>query len=267
MTSVGLEAMVSSMEKLLGLGEPNKVQDWFRKRNGAAYGGNFPWCDASITYAAVNSGNYAEVCFNVDWAYTVAHAARYALAEQWTAMTKGVKGTGIRRGDIVFFDWAHSSSIAGIDHVGIVTGVSGDAVLTIEGNSANVCARRVRYASDIAGFGRPKYKTPPATALPAVSLAHVLAAQKADTAGTQGAALHRTEGRLVENALKAKGLLAARWVDGSLGSKSEDAYRAWQKQYSTKHKLGWTGNDVNGKAGMTSLKALGSETGLFRAVT
>ncbi|WP_329376006.1 CHAP domain-containing protein [Streptomyces sp. NBC_01483] len=254
------------MEKKLGTGEPNSIQDWFRQRNGPLYAGNFPWCDATITWAAVDSGNYNEVCFGIDWAYTVAHAARFDLAGQWTPMTKGVQGTGIRRGDIVFFDWNHSSAIAAIDHVGLVTGVSGDAVMTIEGNTANVCARRVRYAADIAGFGRPKYKTPPVKTLPAVSLAHVLAAQKADTAGAQGSALHRTEGRLLENALKAKGLLAARWVDGSLGSKTEDAYSEWQKAYSAKHNLGWTGTDVNGKAGMTSLKALGAETGLFRVV-
>jgi hypothetical protein len=261
----GLESMISSMEKKLGLGEPNAIQDWFRTRNGAAYAGNFPWCDATITWAAVDSGNYNEVCFGIDWAYTVAHAARFALANQWTPMVNGISGSGIRRGDIVFFDWDGSSSIAAIDHVGIVTGVSGDTVLTIEGNTANVCARRARTVHDIAGFGRPKYKTPPVNVLPAVSLAHVLAAQKADTAGAQGSALHRAEGLLVENALKAKGYLAARWVDGSLGSKTTSAYSQWQKDYSARHKLGWTGTDVNGYAGMTSLKALGSETGLFRA--
>jgi hypothetical protein len=263
----GLEAMVTSMEKLLGLGEPNKVQDWYRKRNGSAYAGNFPWCDASITYAAIASGNHDTVCFGTDYAYTVAHAARFQTKGQWTPMVNGISGSGIRRGDIIFFDWNGSSSIGAIDHVGIVTGVSGSTVLTIEGNSANVCARRARYVHDIAGFGRPKYKTPAKSTLPTVSVKQVLAAQKSDSKGAQGAALHRTQGRLVENALKAKGLLAAKWVDGSLGTMTLDAYSDWQKQYSAKHKLGWTGSDVNGYVGMTSLKALGSETGLFKVVT
>ncbi|MEV7034646.1 CHAP domain-containing protein [Streptomyces sp. NPDC093272] len=262
----GREAMITSMEKLLGLGEPNFVQDWYRKRNGAAYNGNFPWCDASITWAAVDSGNYDTVCFGIDWAYTVAHAARFAAAGEWTPMVNGITGSGIGRGDIVFFDWDGSSSIAAIDHVGIVTSVSGSTVLTIEGNTANVCARRARYVHDIAGFGRPRYKTPPAAILPTVSLKHVLAAQKADSAGAQGSAKYRTEGRLLEDALKAKGLLAAKWVDGSLGTKTTEAYSEWQKAYSAKHGLHWTGTDVNGKAGPTSLKALGTETGLFRAV-
>lgn len=263
----GTEAMIASMEKKLGTGEPNAIQAWYRERNGPLYNGNWPWCDATITWAAVDSGNYDEVCFGLDYAYTVAHASRFALADQWTAMTQGIQGSGIRRGDIIFFDWDGSSSIGAIDHVGIVTGVSGNAVLTIEGNSANVCARRVRYVHDIAGFGRPKYKTPPVKTLPEVSLKHVLAAQKADSAGAQGSALHRAEGLLVERALKAKGLLAAKWVDGSLGTLFTGAYSAWQEAYSAKHRLGWSGPDVNGLAGMTSLKALGAETGLFKAVT
>lgn len=262
----GLEAMVSSMEKKLGTGEPNAIQDWYRKRNGPLYNGNWPWCDATITWAAVDSGNYNEVCFALDYAYTVAHAARFQAAGQWTAMTKGFAGTGIRRGDIVFFDWDGSSNIGAIDHVGIVTGISGNTLLTIEGNTANVCARRARYVHDVAGFGRPKYKTPAVKTLPTVSLKHVLAAQAADSKGPQGSAKYKTEGLLLERALKAKGLLAAKWVDGSLGTMTTDAYSAWQKQYSAAHKLGWTGVDVNGKAGMTSLKALGSETGLFKAV-
>lgn len=261
----GLEAMVASMEKKLGTGEPNAIQSWYRSRNGAAYAGNFAWCDSTVTWAAVDSGNYDEVCFGLDYAYTVAHAARFALAGQWTAMTQGIQGSGIRRGDIVFFDWNGSSSIGAIDHVGIVTGVSGTTVLTIEGNTANVCARRARYVHDIAGFGRPKYKAPAASTLPTVSLKRILAAQAADTKAPQGSAKYKTEGLLLERALKAKGLLAAKWVDGSLGTMTTDAYSAWQKQYSAKHGLGWKGADVNGKAGATSLKALGAETGLFKA--
>ncbi|MGW0920066.1 CHAP domain-containing protein [Streptomyces sp. NPDC002755] len=262
----GLEAMITSMEKKLGTGEPNSIQEWYQQRNGPLYSGNFPWCNATVTWAAVDSGNYNEVCFGLDYAYTVAHAARFMLAGQWTAMTQGIQGSGIRRGDIIFFDWDGSSSIGAIDHVGIVTSVSGDTVLTIEGNTANVCARRARYVHDIAGFGRPKYKTPPAAVLPTVSLKHIVAAQKADSAGAQGAAKYRSEGLLVENALKAKGHLAAKWVDGSLGTMTTDAYSDWQRAYSAKLKLGWTGSDLNGYAGMTSLKALGTETGLFKAV-
>ncbi|MFI7239655.1 LysM peptidoglycan-binding domain-containing protein [Streptomyces cyaneofuscatus] len=147
------------MERWIGIGEPNEIQSWYRARNGAAYGGNFAWCNAMVTRAAVDAGEHAAVCFGTDYAYTVAHAQRFKEAGTWHAMTNGIKASGIRRGDIVFFDWAGTSEIGKIDHVGIVTSVSGEYVHTIEGNTANVCARRVRSVAHIAGYGRPKYKT------------------------------------------------------------------------------------------------------------
>ncbi|MGW1185885.1 LysM peptidoglycan-binding domain-containing protein [Streptomyces drozdowiczii] len=154
--------MIAQAEKSLGLGEPNHIQTWYRERNGAAFAYNFPWCDAAVTYWATQAGERDAVLHGTDYAYTVAHAQRLKDAGEWHAMTNGIKASGIRRGDIVFFDWDGSSSIAAIDHVGVVTGVSADYkyVFTIEANSANVCARRTRVVGDIAGFGRPKYKAP-----------------------------------------------------------------------------------------------------------
>jgi hypothetical protein len=155
----GLEKMIQAMEAWLGTGEPNAIQAWYRGRNGADYSGNFAWCDATVTLSAYGSDNYEAVCFGKDWAYTVAHASAFKGAGQWTAMTAGILKSGIRRGDVIFFDWDGSSNIGAIDHVGVVTSVSSDGkyVYTIEGNSGNVCARRVRVVHDIAGFGRPKY--------------------------------------------------------------------------------------------------------------
>jgi len=155
----GVEAMIRRMEHWLGTGEPNAIQAWYRGRNGNAYAGNFAWCDATVTEAAYTSDNYEAACFGTDYAYTVAHAARFQAKGQWTAMTNGIAKSGIRRGDVIFFDWNGSSSIGAIDHVGVVTSVSGDGkyVYTIEGNTANVCARRVRVVHDIAGYGRPAY--------------------------------------------------------------------------------------------------------------
>lgn len=157
----GLEKMIQSMEAWLGTGEPNAIQAWYKARNGADYSGNFAWCDATVTISAYTSDNYGAVCLDKDWAYTVAHAAAFKAAGQWTAMTNGILKSGIRRGDIIFFDWDGSSEIGAIDHVGIVTSVSSDGKYgyTIEGNTANVCARRVRLVHDIAGYGRPKYPT------------------------------------------------------------------------------------------------------------
>ncbi|MFJ9979711.1 CHAP and LysM peptidoglycan-binding domain-containing protein [Streptomyces cyaneofuscatus] len=164
---MSVETMIAQMERWLGTGEPNEIQSWYRARNGAAYNGNFAWCNATITRAAVDAGEHEAVCFGTDFAYTVAHAARFKEAGAWHPMTNGIKASGIRRGDIIFFDWGGTSEIGKIDHVGIVTSVAGEYVHTIEGNTANVCARRVRTVRDIAGYGRPKYTTsatkPPAT--------------------------------------------------------------------------------------------------------
>lgn len=150
MSNAALEAMVGEMEKLLGLGESpagsnrNKVTSW--------YGLVGPWCDMSITYAAFHSGNEKYVTYGGKYAYTVAHVNAFKVHGQWH---NGI--AGIRRGDIVFFNWHDGGD--SIDHVGIVTGTSADGrtVYTIEGNIGNVCARKVRYSDTIAGYGRPAY--------------------------------------------------------------------------------------------------------------
>lgn len=149
---MSLAGMIAQAERSLGLGEPNHIQRWYAARNGSAFNYNFPWCDAAVTYWAVQAGEYAAVCFGKDYAYTVAHAQRFNSAGRWRSGT-----SGIRRGDIVFFDWGGSRSISRIDHVGIVTSVSGGRIHTIEGNTSDKCLRRVRTASTIAGYGRPAY--------------------------------------------------------------------------------------------------------------
>lgn len=168
----GLEAMIAKCESLLGTaGRPNTATRWYAARNGAYYA-NAPWCNMFITWAAYHSGNHNAVCFGRDYAYTVYHAQRFQQAGQWHPDV-----TGIRRGDIVFFDWAGSNHIAAIDHVGIVTDVNGRDILTIEGNTADRCARRVRRQEEIVGYGRPAYvaspvSPPPKTEASSVEPAH-----------------------------------------------------------------------------------------------
>jgi len=58
--------------------------------------------------------------------------------------------------------------------------------------------------------------------------------------------------RLVEAALRDRGLLAAAYVDGHFGTRTVAAYAAWQEQ------LGFRGLDATGLPGRTSLAALGS---------
>ncbi|MFD3714255.1 LysM peptidoglycan-binding domain-containing protein [Streptomyces sp. NPDC058677] len=182
---MSVDGMIRAVERWIGTGEPNAIQTWYRQRNGAAYNYNFPWCNATITRAAVEAGEYESVCFGTDYAYTVAHAQRFKTAGQWHAGT-----TGIKRGDIVFFDWSGTNEIAKIDHVGIVTSVVGSLVYTIEGNTLNVCARRVRTEADIAGYGRPKYKAASSSSGSATS-SSTYTVKAGDTLG-EIAAAHKT---------------------------------------------------------------------------
>jgi hypothetical protein len=148
----GREDMIAQAEKSLGLvGRPNYITREYAGRNGSYFAGA-AWCNMAITYWARHSGNFNAVCFGKDFAYTVAHAQAFKDRGQWH-----VDVAGIRRGDIVFFDWNGTNSIGAIDHIGIVVDVNGRDVVCIEGNTADRCARRVRKASEIVGYGRPAY--------------------------------------------------------------------------------------------------------------
>ncbi|WP_433142750.1 peptidoglycan-binding domain-containing protein [Actinomadura nitritigenes] len=90
-------------------------------------------------------------------------------------------------------------------------------------------------------------------ALPAVDMeATVLAAQidprRADDTLTPGA---KESVLAVEQALQARHLLDARWVDGYFGTETIAAYAAYQRS------LGYSGLAANGLPGATSLAALG----------
>lgn len=242
-----VDSMIAEAEKSIGLGEPNKIQAWYStKVNTSGWGSNWAWCDASITYWAWRSGNEQAVTFGGYEQYTVHHAERFRAHGQWHEDV-----AGIHRGDIVFFDWGHTDRISAIDHVGLVTGVRSDGwVETIEGNTSNECARRIRTAAEIAGYGRPAYKAatppPPPHSVPAKPV--VIAAgpwnDKQVTSTT----------KIVQRGLNAE-LGARLLVDGLFGPHTKAAYRQWQL------KLGLVGNDADGIPGPFSLGKLGAKHG------
>ena len=93
------------------------------------------------------------------------------------------------------------------------------------------------------------------TALPVANMEAVLKAaqidpRRPDTTITPGS---KDSVLLVEQALSAKGLLAGEYVDGHFGTKTIDAYAAYQRS------LGYTGLDASGLPGQTSLKTLGAQ--------
>ncbi|WP_431873310.1 peptidoglycan-binding domain-containing protein [Amycolatopsis sacchari] len=96
---------------------------------------------------------------------------------------------------------------------------------------------------------------PAGAALPTVDMEAVLKAaqidpRRADTAITPGSG---ESVLLVEQALAAKGMLAAQYVDGHFGTSTVAAYADYQKS------LGYTGLDASGFPGPTSLQKLGTE--------
>lgn len=110
--------------------------------------------------------------------------------------------------------------------------------------------------------------TPTHPTLPSVSLAHAKAAFGADPKAKQGHTTYPADVKLIEHALVKVGAMhqSKYTEDGSAGTLSVAGYADWQKIYSRKHNLHWTGSDVNGIPGETSLKALGAQSGLFTVV-
>ncbi len=219
----GLEDMIGQAVASLGLtGRPNRITRWYAERNGAAFATS-PWCNMSVTYWANRSGNATAVCFGRDYAYTIWHAQRFRREGQWH-----VDIAGIRRGDIVFFDWDDSNRIGRIDHVGIVTGVRDGVVYTIEGNTRDGCRRRARYASNIVGYGRPSYGAPSSGAKSSVAAGVV---GRSDLAPPGIPTLRRgSGGTLVKqlqrclNKVQRSGLE----VDGDFGPKTTGAVKTFQ---------------------------------------
>lgn len=107
------------------------------------------------------------------------------------------------------------------------------------------------------------------TTPPSVSLPRTIAAFMADPKAAQGHQTYASGIKLVELALVHQGFMkeSKYTKDGSAGTLTVSGYSGFQKWYSREHKLNWTGSDVNGIPGATSLKALGSLSKLFTVRT
>lgn len=102
----------------------------------------------------------------------------------------------------------------------------------------------------------PEPPKPPVETGLAVDLRDVAAAFAADPQRPQGKGLHPEDVRPVELALLAEGLLdAGHAADGYAGTRTAEAYKAWQKR------CGFTGRDADGIPGLDSLSKLGAAHG------
>jgi peptidoglycan hydrolase-like protein with peptidoglycan-binding domain len=154
--------MLAAARQSLGLaGRPNYVTRDYAARHGGAFL-NAPWCDMAVTHWARKSGNADAVLPEGDRAYTVWHAQDGRNRGLWFAGTATNLRKHAQPGALVFFDWGGTDTISKIDHVGVVEKVLPDGrIQTIEANTGDVCARRVRAANVVAGFWNPPYTAAP----------------------------------------------------------------------------------------------------------
>lgn len=232
-------AMIAQARATLGLGESpagsnhNKVTVWYNDQ--IAHIGNGPWCDMAVTYWAGHSSNLPAVFAGkgVGYAYTVWHAQRFQTEGRWHPGTSGIKA-----GDVVFFDWSGSGRVSAIDHVGVVERVAGGIIYTIEGNSGDVCRRVARDGKYIVGYGRPKYAASPPSGVrewPGVLY-------RLRTPMMRGSQV-----RWAQQRLNGKGASPRLVVDGVFGPKTDRAVKDYQRH----HKL-----EVDGVIGPKTWAAL-----------
>lgn len=114
---------------------------------------NQPWCDVFVDVAFIE-------CFGLDLASKLTYQPKGGFSALCSASANFYKANSAwfstpQVGDQVFMNVS-----GGINHTGIVVGVSGGVVTTVEGNSSDA-VRRNSYAvssSYIAGFGRPNWE-------------------------------------------------------------------------------------------------------------
>ena len=113
---------------------------------------NQPWCDVFVDCGFIE-------CFGLELASKLTYQPKGGFSALCSASANYYKNNGAwfstpAVGDQVFFNVS-----GGINHTGIVVGVSGGIVTTIEGNSSDA-VRRNSYTvgtSYIAGYGRPNW--------------------------------------------------------------------------------------------------------------
>ena len=114
-----------------------------------------PWCAAFVSAVA-------QACNMTKWIFPECACdpmiALYKAAGRW------MEDDSYRpqAGDIIFYDWddnGYGDNMGSSDHVGLVTGVSGNVINIIEGNYSNAVMRTSRQINSryIRGFGLPDY--------------------------------------------------------------------------------------------------------------
>ncbi len=163
-TGNNIADLIAVAKTQLGYKELNPKTGYPIEPNGSAgytkYGESFgnptgEWCAYFVSWCARNAGISTSV---------VPRLGNCAATVEWykkhSVFYSGSSGYVPKAGDIIFFNWSGGSTAK---HIGIVTGVSGNNVYTIEGNTGSdrgymCCGRtRSRTAGYIVGYGVPAY--------------------------------------------------------------------------------------------------------------
>ncbi|HZE29894.1 MAG TPA: CHAP domain-containing protein [Actinoallomurus sp.] len=115
------------------------------------YGFDGAWCDMSVTYEANHSANLPAV--GGRFAYVPAHAQWFKSKGRFHSGKSGIKA-----GDIVFYNWSRRKGTTLCDHVGLVEKVFSDgSFYSLEGNTSDAFRRQHRDSTYVSGYGRPVY--------------------------------------------------------------------------------------------------------------
>jgi peptidoglycan hydrolase-like protein with peptidoglycan-binding domain len=218
-------SVLNEAHKHLGLrGRPNVFTRWYAARNGSEYL-NAAWCNMKVTYDAHHAAARKAVLLKGDRAYTVYHAEDYQDAGLWKSGTVDNISKHAYPGCPVFFDWGGTNVIGAIDHIGwVVKNLGGGRIITIEGNTSDMVALRVRGADVIAGFGTPKYDVAapvvikPVNKYPYKAGVFMMKGWQ-DSAGV----------KVVQTRLTTLGYRPKLTADGDFGTKTENAVKWFQR--------------------------------------
>ena len=162
-------------------------------------------------------------------------------------------------------------------HLSMVNCQAGQEVLegeqvALSGRTSNVTIPfHLHYEERVGPFGYMNHRRPefdrtesglmrilPPRKKQRVNLGKVITAFETDPDRAQGDGVHPVQIRPVEMALLSMGLLDSQWaMDGYAGTRTRDAYRAFQRS------LGFTGKDADGIPGEESLRELGKRFGFI----
>lgn len=125
---------------------------------------NQPWCDVFVDVAFIE-------CFGLDLASKLTYQPKGGFSALCSASANFYKANNAWFSTPDIGDQAFFNVSGGINHTGIVVGVSGGVVTCVEGNSSDA-VRRNSYAvssSYIAGFGRPNWEILSSNSAPSVT--------------------------------------------------------------------------------------------------